>query len=88
MDYLKVPDNFVVTVSAPSGTFVVQEDFTASTSGTTGEISNIVLDYNNLNVISGATLTMSVPTGYLAIGETLTGNTSGATAIVSAYSVS
>lgn len=88
MDYLKVPDNFVVTVSAPSGTFVVQEDFTASTSGTTGEISNIVLDYNNLNVVSGATLTMSVPTGYLAIGETLTGNTSGATAIVSAYSVS
>jgi len=87
-DYLKVPDNFIVTVAAPNGTFTQQEDFTASQSGTTGEISNIVLDYNNLNVITGATLTMAVPTGYLAIGETLTGNTSGATAIVAAYSTS
>ena len=88
MDYLKVPDNFVVTVSAPSGTFAQQEDFTASQSGTTGEISNIVLDFNNQNVVTGAVLTMAVPTGYLAIGETITGNTSGATAIVASYTTS
>jgi len=88
MDYLKVPDNFVVSVSAPSGTFTQQEDFTASQSGTTGEISNIVLDFNNQNVVTGAVLTMAVPTGYLAIGETITGNTSGATAIVASYTTS
>lgn len=67
-----IPDNSVITFSTGTGTFQVNENVVATTSGTIGKITNVV---------DGA-ITVSFPDGRFTVGETVTGGTSEATLVV------
>tara|TARA_Y100000401_G_scaffold114472_1_gene116552 strand:+ start:888 stop:1742 length:855 start_codon:yes stop_codon:yes gene_type:complete len=66
---------YLITMNNVSGTFVVTETITGSTSGQSSTIS----------VVESATsLTVGIPSQNYTVGETITGGTSGATGVITA----
>ena len=72
IDYLNVPESMTLTLSSVSGTYVVAETVSGSTSGTTASVTSI----------DGTTMIVSDPTGYFYSSEILTGGTSAATSTI------
>ena len=72
IDYLNVPESMTLTLSSVSGTYVVAETVSGSTSGTTASVTSI----------DGTTMIVSDPTGYFYPSEILTGGTSAATSTI------
>ena len=72
IDYLNVPESMTLTLSSVSGTYVVAETVSGSTSGTTASVTSI----------DGTTMIVGDPTGYFYPSEILTGGTSSATSTI------